>query len=347
MRLDNSGKIYLDIRRITALWAFSEAAFGGILHALKIPFTGLFIGSAAVIFITLIASTSKEKSSILKSTMIVILVKAVVSPHSPLAAYFAVFLQGILGYVFFSIIKNQRAAAIILGFTTLLFSALQRLILLTLLFGNTLWNALDLFVEFVLTQIGIESGFKIISFSYSIILLYTGIHIMAGLLVGGFAVKLPSLIMEKYGFIDSELILKVHTENYFSKTSKPKKKPWLLRPTGIVIIIISIAVITITYISPKPNSNIFYEIIIMLIRSLTITIIWFGFISPFLFKQFSKVIEKKKYKYASEINQITSLFPNFIKIINYSWKESSVHKGTERIKFFFMHSLALLLTVKI
>ncbi|MEJ2105043.1 MAG: hypothetical protein P8X47_10770 [Ignavibacteriaceae bacterium] len=33
---------HLSILRITAIWAFSESAFGGILHALSIPLRGIF-----------------------------------------------------------------------------------------------------------------------------------------------------------------------------------------------------------------------------------------------------------------------------------------------------------------
>ena len=57
----------LFVWRLTALWAFSEAAFGGILFALKIPFTGLFIGSLSVIFISLISYYSSQKEAVFKS----------------------------------------------------------------------------------------------------------------------------------------------------------------------------------------------------------------------------------------------------------------------------------------
>mgnify|MGYP001612530994 FL=1 len=156
-------------QRIIALWGFSEAAFGGILHALKIPFTGLFLGSAAVIFISLIAHYSRDKSAILRATLIVVLVKAFVSPYSPLTAYFAVALQGTLGYLFFSTIKYERMAALLLGFFSLFFSALQKLILLTLLFGTGLWNSIDLFVYFVLSQIQVLHHSQ--SFSFSLVII--------------------------------------------------------------------------------------------------------------------------------------------------------------------------------
>lgn len=341
------GKVDLNKRRITALWAFSEAAFGGILHALQIPFSGLFIGSAAVVFISLIAITSKDKSEILKSTIIVILVKAVVSPYSPLTAYFAVFLQGSLGYLFFNFIKNEKAAALLLGFTTMLFSSLQKLIILTLLFGNTIWQSIDLFVEFIINQVGIHSGFPNLTFSYLIISVYISIHLIAGLFFGGQVTKIPDWLRKEYGFIDSEFILAVYTEDYFSKQPGKKKKSWWLRPSGIVILVFSITIMAMSYYSPQLNDSIVWEIVFMLIRSILITVIWFTIISPFLVKRFVKIVEKKKFKYASEINQITALFPNFMKIINYCWKDSARFTNNGRIKKFFANSLALLLTVEI
>lgn len=80
---ENNNTQTLSVLRITALWAFSESAFGGILHALTVPLRGIFINAAAVLFISLIALFSKSSKEILKSTLIVILIKALVSPHFP------------------------------------------------------------------------------------------------------------------------------------------------------------------------------------------------------------------------------------------------------------------------
>lgn len=54
----------LAIQRLTALWAFSESGLGGVVHALKIPFTGIMLGGFAVIIITLIAYFSEKSTSI-------------------------------------------------------------------------------------------------------------------------------------------------------------------------------------------------------------------------------------------------------------------------------------------
>ena len=58
------------IQRLTALWAFSESGLGGIMHALKIPFTGLVVGGMSVIMISFIAQLSANHyKEILKSAL--------------------------------------------------------------------------------------------------------------------------------------------------------------------------------------------------------------------------------------------------------------------------------------
>lgn len=107
----------ISILKINALWAFSESTFGGILHALKIPMRGIFLNAAAVLFISMIAYFSKNSKEILKSTLAVILIKASVSPHSPLTAYFAVAVQGLIGtsFSFQKIISAYRHCCLVLS----------------------------------------------------------------------------------------------------------------------------------------------------------------------------------------------------------------------------------------
>jgi len=182
------------VLKITALWGFSEAAFGGILHALTIPLRGLFISSAAVLFISLIALFSKNSKEILKATLIVVLIKAVVSPHSPLTAYFAVSLQGVLGFLLFSTKKFYRLSALLLGLFVLFFSGIQKIVVLTILFGNTLWESLDIFIK----QVSIEFlsiDHPDINYGYLLIAAYVLLHLIAGLFIGLYAGRLPQKII--------------------------------------------------------------------------------------------------------------------------------------------------------
>ena len=87
--------------RLIALWIICEAFAGGIMHSIKIPFSGLVISSLAMICIILIAHHVSEKNAILKATIIVAIFKLMLSPHSPGTAYIAVFFQGLLGNFLF------------------------------------------------------------------------------------------------------------------------------------------------------------------------------------------------------------------------------------------------------
>src|SRR5687767_5786888 len=88
--------------RLVALWVVCEAFAGGLMHAAKIPFTGMVVSSLAVACIMLIAYHVPSRSAILKATVTVAFFKLLLSPHSPPTAYIAVFFQGYLGYLLFN-----------------------------------------------------------------------------------------------------------------------------------------------------------------------------------------------------------------------------------------------------
>ncbi|MBK9377014.1 MAG: hypothetical protein IPM86_01485 [Saprospiraceae bacterium] len=136
--------------RLTALWAFIESGLGGILHALKFPFTGLIIAGFALLLITLILHYSgKNKKFIFTSLMIVLLVKMVLSPHTSPTAYFAVTFQALALYAIVKLFGLNRFA-LFAGFViAILQSAFQKLIVLTLVGGFTFWHSVQSFIEWV------------------------------------------------------------------------------------------------------------------------------------------------------------------------------------------------------
>ena len=333
----------LSILKITALWAFSEAAFGGILHALTIPLRGLFISSAAVLFISLIALFSKNSKEILKATLIVVLIKAVVSPHSPLTAYFAVSLQGVLGFLLFSTKKFYRLSALLLGLLVLFFSGIQKIVVLTILFGNNLWESLDIFIK----QVSIEL-FDIthpdINYGYLLISAYVLLHLSAGLFIGIYAGRLPQKINFYKGIIPSSIDLESVEE--IPRKEKRKKKSWFLRPTGIFVIVLSAGVIILSYLSPELEENIAMSVVIMLVRSLVITFVWYTLLAPVMRKLFQKFVRKRKSEHYQDLEEIVSMFPKFQKIVNYCWKISKDKKGYRRIRYFLSTTFYYLLLSK-
>jgi hypothetical protein len=333
----------IDYSKIVALWAFSESAFGGILHALSIPLRGLFIASAAVLFISLIALFATNKREILKATLIVILIKAVVSPHSPFTAYLAVSFQGVLGFLIFSTIKYFKLSTILLGVLVLFFSGIQKIIVLTILFGNTLWTSLDVFIK----QISIEI-FNIehpeINYAYLIIFTYVMLHLIIGLFIGIYAGKLPDKI-NYYGSIIPASIENINGDGIPLK-ARQKKKSWFFRPTGIFVVVISAGVIVLSYTSPELEENVAGSVFIMLVRSIIITIIWYTIISPVTKKLLQKFVAKTKSELSADLENIISMFPQFKVIVNYCWKLSNNKKGFSRIRYFLSTSFYYLLLFK-
>lgn len=331
----------LSVSRITALWAFSESAFGGILHAFSLPFRGALINAAAVLFITLIALFSEKSKEILKSTLIVILVKAAVSPHSPLTAYLAVSIQGLLGFLVFYNKRFFRTSALVLGVVTLLYSGIQKFIVLTILFGNTLWKSINIFIKGIskeFLQFGINSD---LNYSLIIVTGYVGIHVLIGIMIGLYAGKLPEKI-KMYSETLPDIDFRESNESLPHRTKKHIKLPWIFRPTGIIIIIISLSVLLLTFFIPE-YSDIKYEILIMVVRALLLTFIWYVFLSSWFRKIFQKFLNRNQSQHAKEVSEMLELFPQFRKIISYCWKESQSKSGLRRLQYFLSRSFYYLL----
>jgi len=328
------------VLKITALWGFSEAAFGGILHALTIPLRGLFISSAAVLFISLIALFSKNSKEILKATLIVVLIKAVVSPHSPLTAYFAVSLQGVLGFLLFSTKKFYRLSALLLGLFVLFFSGIQKIVVLTILFGNTLWESLDIFIKRVSIEL-FDITHPDINYGYLLISVYVLLHLSAGLFIGFYAGRLPQKINFYKSIVPSSI--KSESVEEIPQKEKRKKKSWFTRPTGIFIILLSAGVIILSYVSPALEENVAMSVLFMLVRSLVITLVWYTLLAPVMRKLFQKFVRKRKSEHFKDLEDIISMFPQFKSIVNYCWKLSADKKGYKRIRYFLSTSFYYLL----
>ena len=174
------------VQRLTALWAFTESGLGGIMHAFKIPFTGLLVGGMALVMISLIASIAGHPyKQVLKSAVIVLIVKAMVSPHTPPAAYMAVSFQALLGYGLFRMMGVNMISILFLSVVSMIESAVQKVIILTLFLGQSLWKAMDALVGYVAGQLGFATS----NGSYWVIGIYMLIYIAGGFVVAWLAYR--------------------------------------------------------------------------------------------------------------------------------------------------------------
>lgn len=329
------------IFRLTAIWAFNEAALGGILHALKIPFAGLFVGGAAVVLISLIALHAEKRGSVFSSALIVLLVKGIIAPHTPMAAYFSVTLQALLGELFFFSKRNYKLSAFTLAVTISIFSAFQKIFVLTVLFGKELWSSIDSFAIYVADNFfGISNSNLISSFSFIIIAGYTFIHLLGGIMFGVFAAFLPDKLdgwAEKYSANISQV--RIMQKNEKEINPKKKKKKYSRHILFGFIALFGL----ISYFDLGIPKNKFYDAALMFVRSTAIIILWVFIAAPLIMKFIKNIFARSENKYQNEVHNIIELFPLFRGAYNESKKFSSDHRGFRKISTFISLYLTLLL----
>lgn len=314
MRQNNS----LTIQRLTALWALCESGLGGWMHALKIPFTGFFVGGFAVVIISLIAHYSgRDARQILKSTLLVILVKAVVSPQSPFPAYIAVGFQGCAGALLFSTIPYYRFTSIFFAVIAMLESALQMLLITTLIFGKSIWQALDLFFENIIKDYHLPGNH---GFSFWIIAAYAFIYALWGLLIGLWVGKLPERIAKEINQHDMETVRSL--SNFPVHDRKSYKKPFLL--------VVTFAFIVMVFFSYGNMSKAIY----VMLRTIALLLAFFVLINPLIKYILNKWFKKENSKNAASVKSIIDMMPELSAYIKPAYILSKKNKRIKRYTSF-------------
>ena len=312
--------------RLTALWALSEAALGGIMHLFSLPFTGLFVGGSAVILISLIASmTDKPHLAIPRALLVVLIIKAMVSPHSPITAYLAVSFQGLAGALLFRFIPSFRAAAMMLGVLALLESAFQKLLTLTILFGLSLWESLDTFIDYVFKKFGMLADGASAQGSWWVMSLYVGIYLLGGLFIGFLAGRLPGRVHE----VTEGVILPEIQANARMSVGSPKKKKPLWRKTSFQLIVLILAAMFFIY-GFIPASRQFMAPLYIVARVLGLLLVWYLILAPFLMKMLHRFLDKKASAYREEVTAALNLQPVFKGLVRSAWRETRHLQGWKR-----------------
>jgi nucleoside-triphosphatase THEP1 len=308
--------------RLIALWVLCEAMLGGIIHGFKIPVSGLVVGSCAIICICLIAWYAPVKGAIIKATIIVAIFKMMLSPQAPPPAYIAVFFQGFLGELLFWKRRLFTLSCIILAVLGLLESGLQRILMLTIVYGNDLWKVINNFINGLTKQK--------VSTNYSLLIGggYVLLHLITGLLVGWWASLLPNRI-EKWS---KEGRYKIDIENaadiVLTSASKKKKR---FKKGLFVIWLLLIVLYVQSYFKigiPILSSHISLKI---LLRSLIIVLAWIFIIGPLLKQLLHWWLKKKQTKSQQDVQEVLKLLPATQQLIVQSWEKSAGNKGWKRI----------------
>jgi hypothetical protein len=318
------------IDKLTALWALNESGLGGFLHVFSTPFTGLIVGGIAILLISLIAYYAENKwQAILKALVIVLIIKMAVSPYSPFGAYVAVSFQGLFGALLFSNFSWKGLVLLIFGMVTFLESALQKLLILTIVYGTELWEAINLYGIWVQKKLDFVSESSTTSVLVTVYLVVYG---LAGLLAGVFirsVIKIISERKEVVFYLDSAEPLATGEK---AKTSFKTKIIWVW--------LITVAVIVLGFSFFGGNLFGWQKAFYILLRSFLILMLWYLVLGPFLLKIVRKYLNKKESQYKEDITNAMDLFPYFRQILSHTWKETSHLKGYMRFKYFMANSIS-------
>ena len=329
--------------RLTALWALLESGLGGLLHAFKLPFTGLIVGGSAVILIVLIAHINGRARVLLRATLLVLIIKALVSPHSPAAAYFAVGFQGVLGYLIFSFFRPGYLSAISFGLLAMLESAAQKLLMLLLFFGKPLWTAVNEWGTWVAERFFPTIIDGQISLSWALVSLYVGIYVVGGLFTGWFAIRVCKALQGQdldFSFLESQS--ETSTALWAANQDRPKKSPW----KGAAIWLFLGALLGLSIYLGDQASGSGMQAVVYLIRTISIVLIWYFLVAPWLAKLFRKWILKRQGAYSDQLDELFETIPRVRILAAQVWKGlPKERRGLGRYMQWILHIVVLLLTL--
>jgi hypothetical protein len=325
--------------RITALWAFSEAFLGGILHGFKIPFAGLGLSLIASLCLTLIALHTGKKGAVIKATLVVMVVKCMLSPHTPPMAYAAVFIEGLAGELFFLQRRYVRSASFLLTLFCLMYSAIQHLLILTVIFGNGLWAAMDIFLN------GITKTFIKQPQHYSLILVifYLGCYFVAGVLGGLLNQKIvkqvqsglqPALITTANKKLDEGVVVA-------EQKNKGANNKNLLLKYAVAFILLTLLIISYT---PLFTTTLLKnKVTEVIIRGVLILFAWNFLLSPLLVKFIKRWVQRYQHRPNTSLPDVLLLLPHMRQVVQVSWQLSQQHNKLKQFSSFISNTAMLII----
>ncbi|MFB1002668.1 MAG: hypothetical protein QMC70_00810 [Bacteroidia bacterium] len=327
------------ISRLTALWALSEAGLGGVLHALQSPFTGFFVGGFAIVLVSLIAYFAEDKrKTIFRSLLVVLIIKLAVSPHSPPTSYLAVSFQALMAALIYSNLSLSKWSAMLLGIITLVESALQKLLVLTLIYGKSLWEAIDSFSEYVVDRMGFLGN---VFSSTALISIYLWLYALLGIVVGYIIYDIVRYLEVNQGNVKYQIqAIEFDDEVGLAKKKRGRWRQW-------VIFGIFFALIAAYYFFMTDGDAVWRNWLYIFLRSAGILLAWYYIVAPLFKKYFSRFLENKKHKVQSEVDETLTLLPYLRKVTKLAWRENKQEKGLNKLRNFMGDTILYSIHLKI
>ena len=246
--------------------------------------------------------------------------------------------QGVTGALIFRFIPNLLFSSVFFVSLGLVESALQRLFTLTVLYGNTLWDAINIWGKWIAEKWGILMP---ASSAQIIIYTYLSIHLIAGILIGWLVYRTIKSVHQLWGKKQYSLVLlQKDTKAFFKEKKKGKWRRYLFFLVLIVVIVFAYSGL------PDPNSNI-QRGLLAIMRACALLTLWFVFLAPLMIRIIQKYLSEKHKQLSAEVAHTMDMFPRLLWIIDKARIESKSLRSFSRLKYFVIHSLLYILQYRI
>ena len=315
------------VTRLSALWALAEITLGGVLHTLRIPLTGLFVGSTALACVYLIARSTNSALTILKALLAVMAIKVMSLPHASPFSYLAMSFQAACCMPLIGRRGNSRAWVTSLFIVASMYSPLQKLVILYITFGHEgLYVVLDALRNWLSPQL--TTG----EFLFLPLVLWFGAHIVAGYLLSVWLLRWVSYDSVKDVYHDEWIRSRV------SATPELQDQPIMTVRRIILSLIILVAL----------SGLYFYESELpawmhVLWRPLLIILSWQVVVRP-LIQRFSRRLISGSAN-SKDVKAVMDELPQMWSILTFAQTKSAEVTGwVSRIKTFLKVTIALTTT---
>ncbi|MBC7885486.1 MAG: hypothetical protein H7X99_08420 [Saprospiraceae bacterium] len=316
-----------DIKGIISLWAFAECGIGGFLHALRLPFTGIFAGGVAIICIVLIGYyTNGDRKKLMEALGLVLMVKLIASPHSPWQAYVAVIFQGVVGWLLFSNLNYFKWKVLFFAVVCMLESAVQKILLSILIYGFSFFKAIDEAAINLMKHLGLGQEASIVGIIFGA---YIILHLFTGIFLGLWIPKIPLQLEKVRLMIPGDFLLK--TGEIIGRKKRFHPFLWSFLVFSMVILILHFTL--------PPSFGI--NMTALFIRVVGISLFLIFVISPiikFIIKRNLENQDIGKQELKSIISVLPQMESNAMGILTWS---NNTFKGWQKLKYFILGILVV------
>ncbi len=304
------------------------------MHALRIPLTGIFVGGGAVVLLSLIAHHAKKPfSALLQATLAVLLVKFLVSPHTRAPAYLAVGFQGLLAALLLGSPLPRWFCLPVFMVIAMVESALQSVLISTLIFGKQLWVAIDHTALALASELGINKNYAA-DFSLHVILFYTGVYAFWGLALSFFAWHLPRWLEQKRGSI-----LNAFSQLEEGEASGPKMPDRHKKKFRLLAFVLVLAFVSGSFLFAYSREDAWQKALFSVLRTLAVVLGYFYLLIPLLKWGMDKLADR--FAANSRFRSVMKELPELRRLVMPAWQLSRNYPRWKRLPVFFTNLIIL------